>query len=68
MKLYSLIVITFLSSTLNAYAYLDPGTFSIIVNFFIAVIAGIGTYIALFWNKIKNFFNKKNNNDNKRQR
>ena len=41
--------------TKNAYAYLDPGTGSIILSAIIAVLATIKHY----WNLIKNFLNKK---------
>ena len=44
--------------TNNAYAYLDPGTFTIIVNFLIALFAGIVAYTTMFWRKIKDFFSK----------
>ncbi len=57
---FSLLVMIILSSSIiNANAYLDPGTFSIIINFFIALAAGIAAYISLFWSKIKNIFKKK---------
>ena len=39
----------------NAYAYLDPGTGSIIVS---AIVAGIAT-IKHYWVLIKNFFKNK---------
>ena len=55
-----------MSSTLNAHAYLDPGTFSIIINFLIAIIAAVGTYISLFWSKIKKIFKKKKDDDDER--
>lgn len=54
-----LLILILFSSTINAYAYLDPGTFSIIINFFIALFAGAAAYISLFWSKIKNIFTKK---------
>tara|TARA_B100000965_G_scaffold402467_1_gene428472 strand:+ start:1761 stop:1964 length:204 start_codon:yes stop_codon:yes gene_type:complete len=44
--------------TKNAYAYLDPGTFTAIINFVIALFAGIAAYVSMFWKKIKNFFTK----------
>tara|TARA_Y100000992_G_scaffold248553_1_gene180189 strand:- start:256 stop:426 length:171 start_codon:yes stop_codon:yes gene_type:complete len=45
-------------TTKSAHAYLDPGTFTIVVNFIIALFAGIIAYITMFWIKIKNFFSK----------
>ena len=66
MKLFITIVIC-VFYTSSAYAYLDPGTFSLIINFFIALIAGVSTYSLLFWNKIKSFFIKKKNNENNKK-
>ncbi len=61
--LITIVICVFYTS--SAYAYLDPGTFSLIINFFIALIAGVSTYSILFWNKIKSFFiKKKKNNEN----
>ena len=42
-------------TTKSAHAYLDPGTFTIVVNFIIALFAGIIAYITMFWIKIKIF-------------
>ena len=42
----------------NAYAYLDPGTGSIILQTIMALfVAGIAT-ISIWWQKFKNLFNK----------
>jgi hypothetical protein len=57
---FIIILICILFYTSRAHAYLDPGTFSIIASFFIAIIASVSTYILLFWSKIKSFFVKKN--------
>ena len=48
------------SSSLSfpAYAYLDPGTGSIILQSILGAIAAGASYCAIYWNKIKNFFNK----------
>ena len=57
---HALFIFTILfSSTINVYAYLDPGTFSIILNSIIALFAGVGVYVTLFWFKIKMIFTKK---------
>ena len=45
--------------TVNAYAYLDPGTGSIILSAIIAGLVTIKTYWKMLIEKIKNFFNKK---------
>ena len=43
-----------------AYAYLDPGTGSIIITAIIAFIATISTKISYFWEKIKRYFGSRN--------
>lgn len=40
-----------------AYAYLDPGTGSMIIQVLIGVIAGALVTLKLFWSKIKALFN-----------
>ena len=60
-----LVFCIYFASTVNAYAYLDPGTGSIIIS---AIIAGIVT-IKTYWNnliqKLKKMFSKKKiNKDN----
>ncbi len=47
-----------LLSTKSAYAYLDPGTMTVVVNFIIALFAGIIAYLSMFWKKIKKIFSK----------
>ena len=42
-----------------AYAYLDPGTVSIVLQSILAAIAGIVATYKLWIFKIKNFFKKK---------
>tara|TARA_Y100000591_G_C21788761_1_gene675357 strand:- start:556 stop:762 length:207 start_codon:yes stop_codon:yes gene_type:complete len=42
----------------NAYAYLDPGTGSIILQAILGAIAAGFSYCAFYWNKVKNFFKK----------
>jgi hypothetical protein len=46
-----------LSST-NAWAYLDPGTGSMIIQGIIAGIAMAGFTIKTYWYKIRSFFDK----------
>ena len=52
--------ITFLLSLLTspAYAYLDPGTGSLIIQALFGILAAIGAYITLYWRKLKNLLNK----------
>ncbi len=42
----------------SVYAYLDPGTGSIILQGAIAAIAGAAFTLKLYWNRIKAFFFK----------
>jgi len=56
------IALIFFCTTGNAYAYLDPGTGSIIIQGLIAAIAGGLFTIRLYWQKIKNFFSKEVDN------
>ena len=50
----------------KAFAYLDPGTGSIILQAILGVIAATASYCAFYWNKVKSFFKnifkKKENN------
>lgn len=46
----------------NAYAYLDPGLGSIILQGIIAAIAATSLTIKIYWQKIKAFFKKKKKN------
>ena len=65
--LISNIIAIFLIVT-NAYAYLDPGTGSFILQAIIGFLAAISAGFLYYWSKVKNFFLKlfkKNNNDEK---
>jgi len=53
----SFIFIVFFNS--KAFAYLDPGTGSIILQSILGAIAAGASYCAIYWQKIKDFFNKK---------
>ena len=50
----------------NAFAYLDPGTGSIILQALLGIIAAIGASITLYYQKIKNFFSKFKKKKNKK--
>ncbi len=70
MKKTIYIIILFTLSNLlfstKTFAYIDPGSGSILLQAIIATIAGAGTAISIYWNKIKLFFTKilkKKNND-----
>ena len=47
----------------NAYAYIDPGTGSIMLQALIGGIAAAGAAISFYWSKIKSFFSKAKKND-----
>ena len=53
-----IIFIFLLISTVNSYAYLDPGTGSMIITAIAAAIASVATFISFYWNKLKNFLRK----------
>ena len=59
-----LTILIFFGMTKQAFAYLDPGTGSIILQ----AIAGALVGISLFWSslkfKVKSFFNSKKENEN----
>ena len=57
------IFIIFLNN--KAFAYLDPGTGSIILQSILGIIAAVVSYGAIYWQKVKNFFNKKNKKNDK---
>lgn len=48
--------------TVNAHAYLDPGTGSIILSAIIAGLVTIKTYWKMVIEKVKSFLNKKKKN------
>ena len=43
----------------SAHAYIDPGTFSIVLQAIIGAIAAAGVTVKIFWYKFKSFFKKK---------
>tara|TARA_B110000967_G_C18882345_1_gene561842 strand:- start:2053 stop:2250 length:198 start_codon:yes stop_codon:yes gene_type:complete len=52
--LKSILALTFLMAlTDSAFAYLDPGTSSIILQAILGFIAALGATITLYWNKLK---------------
>ncbi len=53
----------YLSATAPAYAYLDAGTGSMLLQLFLGGLAGIGVIAKLYWHRIVGFF--KDNEDNK---
>ncbi len=48
----------------KAFAYLDPGTGSIILQAILGAIAAGATWCSMYWQKVKNFFSKKTKKKN----
>ena len=59
-------IIVFLWSSQPAYAYLDPGTGSIIIQSIIGGIAAATTFGAVYWAKIKTFLKGKKDDTDKK--
>ena len=69
--MFIFIIFFYFLLTVSSYAYLDPGTGSIILQLIIGFIAAISSWCFIFWSKIKlilfklkAYFIKKNNNTN----
>ena len=57
-KILILSLVFILFSNDNAFAYLDPGTGSIILQALLGAIAAVTSYCAFYWNKVKNLLKK----------
>jgi hypothetical protein len=53
-----LIFLFYFALTSISYAYLDPGTGSIILQVIIGFVAALFSWLFIFWTKVKFFFNK----------
>ena len=58
MKTIILTFLVYLSSTLNAFAYIDPGTGGIIIQAIIGAIAAVSIFFSNLKYKIKTFFKR----------
>ncbi len=58
-KIFITFSIYYFASESNAYAYLDPATGSIIIQYIVAGLVVCMTFIKNFWVKFKYFFNTK---------
>ncbi len=59
LKVLNFIVLSFLLLQCeNVYAYLDPGSGSILLQAFIGTLAVAGGAISMFWGKVTAFFKK----------
>ena len=59
--LLSLLYLMFISS--KAYAYIDPGTGSLLLQGLIAGIAAAAYTLKLYWYKFKSFFTRKEDDE-----
>ena len=58
MKLLVLLFTIYFTSTSRSFAYLDPGTGSIILQAILGFIAAAITTLSFYWNKFKKLFSK----------
>lgn len=58
MKLLTLLLTIYFSFITKSYAYLDPGTGSIILQAILGFIAAAITTLSFYWNKVKTLFSK----------
>ncbi len=58
MKFITLIFLIYLIFMRPSYAYMDPGSLTILLQVIISGIVGALVYIKIFSKKIKNFINK----------
>ena len=58
-KIFNLLLIYNIFIITNAYAYIDPGTGSIILQTILGAIAAVFSYCMFYLNKVRNFFKKK---------
>jgi hypothetical protein len=61
LKLVLTVIIFFMFNT-NAFAYIDPGIGSIILQGLIGAIAAFSIAVKIYWQKIKDLFKNKNKN------
>jgi hypothetical protein len=64
--LLSIRILLFVSLSLyalNAWAYLDPGTGSMLISAIVGIVASIGLALKTWWYKIKGFFRGKPDED-----
>ena len=60
-----ILVLILLIQPSSAFAYIDPGTGSIILQILLGALAAGLTFIKIYWLKIKNFFNFKKKSQKK---
>ena len=59
MRKYGILIICYyISLQSKSYAYLDPGTGSIIIQAILGFVAAAGATVTLYWRKFKELFKK----------
>ena len=53
------LIVSLILYTSPTYAYMDPGTGSILIQGLIAGFAAVISFLSIYWQKVKVFFNKK---------
>ena len=56
-------IFALISYTSPAYAYIDPGTGSMLVQGLIGGVAVVMSFLSLYWQKVKVFFGKEEDTD-----
>ena len=62
-NLYTVLFITFFSFSPSAFAYLDPGTGSMVISAIVGIFATAYLALKTYWYKLTNFFKGKKKND-----
>ena len=57
-KIFLIFLIYYFTAESNAYAYLDPATGSIVIQYIVAGLVACMAFMKNFWVKFKYFFNK----------
>ena len=52
------LIFSLIAYTSPAYAYLDPGTGSVLLQGLIGGIAAVMAFLSIYWQKVKAFFSK----------
>ena len=58
-KLFLIVGILASFNFLDAYAYIEPGTATIIIQALIGALVGVGITLKIYWYKLKEKFTKK---------
>ena len=56
--IFAFLIFVLISYTAPAYAYLDPGTGSMLLQGLIGGAAAVISFVSIYWQKIKAFFSK----------